>query len=51
MPCTIGHGFGLAISTLAETHVAAVCPELLACSEMGGFLKIADDVTVERPQL
>lgn len=51
VPCTIGHGFGLAVSTLAETHVAAVCPELLACSEMGGFLKIADDVTVERPQL
>lgn len=51
IPCTIGHGFGLTVSTLAEAHIAAVCPELLTCSEMGGFLKVGDDVTAERPQL
>jgi muconate cycloisomerase len=47
VPCTMGHGFGLAISTLAEAHVAAVGPALLACSEMVGFAKMGDDVTAE----
>ncbi len=46
--CVIGHGFGLAINTLAEVHVAASCRNLLEGCEFVGPLKIAQDV-VKRP--
>ena len=46
--CVIGHGFGLAINTLAEVHVAASCRNLLEGCEFVGPLKIEQDV-VKRP--
>jgi L-Ala-D/L-Glu epimerase / N-acetyl-D-glutamate racemase len=43
----IGHGFGLALSTLAEATVAAVCPAVLDGCEAVGPLKMAADVVSE----
>lgn len=42
--CVIGHGFGLAINTLAEIHVAASCKNILEGCEFVGPLKIKKDV-------
>ena len=46
--CVIGHGFGLAINTLAEIHVAASCANIMDGCESVGPLKMGGDV-VERP--
>jgi muconate cycloisomerase len=48
LKCVIGHGFGLAINTLAEIHVAASCRNVLDGCEFVGPLKIQQDV-VKRP--
>ena len=48
LKCVIGHGFGLAINTLAEIHVAASCRNILDGCEFVGPLKIQKDV-VKRP--
>jgi len=48
LQCVIGHGFGLAINTLAEIHVAASCPNIMSGCEFVGPLKIKKDV-VEQP--
>ncbi len=40
----IGHGFGLAINTLAEIHVAAACKNLIEGCEFVGPLKMQTDV-------
>ncbi|MFQ5683527.1 MAG: mandelate racemase/muconate lactonizing enzyme family protein [Candidatus Binatia bacterium] len=45
--CVIGHGFGLAINTLAEIHVAACCRNLLEGCEFVGPLKMQGDVVKE----
>jgi muconate cycloisomerase len=42
--CVIGHGFGLAIDTLAEIHVAASCRNVLEGCEFVGPLKMEGDV-------
>lgn len=46
--CVIGHGFGLAINTLAEIHVAASCENVMDGCEFVGPLKIQKDV-VRKP--
>ncbi len=46
--CVIGHGFGLAINTLAEIHVAASCANIMDGCESVGPLKMGGDV-VEQP--
>ncbi|MCZ6474419.1 MAG: hypothetical protein O6934_13375 [SAR324 cluster bacterium] len=46
--CTIGHGFGLTLHTLAEVHVAAVSTNLLEACECVGPLKMTGDI-VEDP--
>ncbi len=46
--CVIGHGFGLAINTLAEIHVAASCRNVLEGCEFVGPLKMRGDV-VKKP--
>ncbi len=46
--CVIGHGFGLAINTLAEIHVAASCANVMDGCESVGPLKMGGDV-VEQP--
>ncbi|MFQ5842076.1 MAG: mandelate racemase/muconate lactonizing enzyme family protein [Thermodesulfobacteriota bacterium] len=46
--CVIGHGFGLAINTLAEIHVAASCRNVLEGCEFVGPLKVRGDV-VKKP--
>ena len=43
----IGHGFGLALSTLAEAAVAATSPSVLPGCEAVGPLKMAGDVVRE----
>ena len=48
MQCTIGHGFGLTLHTLAEVHVAAVSTNLLEACECVGPLKMTGDI-VEDP--
>ncbi|MBI4528404.1 MAG: hypothetical protein HY695_31810 [Deltaproteobacteria bacterium] len=45
--CVIGHGFGLAINTLAELHVAASCRNVLDGCEFVGPLKMETDVVKE----
>jgi muconate cycloisomerase len=47
MRVVIGHGFGLALSTLAEAHVAATSEAIMAGCEAVGPLKMADDVVLE----
>lgn len=47
LKCVIGHGFGLAINTLAEIHVAASCRNILEGCEFVGPLKIQKDVVKE----
>jgi muconate cycloisomerase len=47
LKCVIGHGFGMAINTLAEIHVAASCKNIMSGCEFVGPLKIKRDV-VER---
>jgi muconate cycloisomerase len=42
--CVVGHGFGLAINTLAEIHVAASCTNILEGCEFVGPLKMQKDV-------
>ena len=42
--CVIGHGFGLAVNTLAEIHVAATSENVLEGCEFVGPLKIRSDV-------
>jgi L-alanine-DL-glutamate epimerase-like enolase superfamily enzyme len=44
LKCVIGHGFGLAINTLSEIHVAASCRNILDGCESVGPLKMAADV-------
>ena len=46
--CVIGHGFGLAIDTLSEIHVAASCRNVLEGCEFVGPLKMEGDV-VKKP--
>lgn len=48
LKCVIGHGFGLAINTLAEIHVAASCRNILEGCEFVGPLKIQKDVVANR---
>jgi len=45
--CTIGHGFGLTVHTLAELHTAAASANLLEACECVGPLKMTDDVVTE----
>ena len=45
--CTIGHGFGLTLHTLAEVHVAAVSTNLLEACECVGPLKMTGDIVKE----
>jgi muconate cycloisomerase len=47
MGSVIGHGFGLALSTLAETHVAATSEAILPGCEAVGPLKMAADVVAD----
>jgi len=47
LKCVIGHGFGLAINTLAEIHVAASCRNVMDGCEFVGPLKIRKDVVKE----
>lgn len=47
----IGHGFGLALSTLAEVHVAATTDQILPGCEAVGPLKMTADVVSEPLQL
>jgi muconate cycloisomerase len=42
--CVIGHGFGLAINTLSEIHVAATCKNILEGCEFVGPLKLKQDI-------
>lgn len=44
LKCVIGHGFGLAIHTLAEIHVAASCGNIVEGCEFVGPLKMEQDV-------
>jgi L-alanine-DL-glutamate epimerase-like enolase superfamily enzyme len=46
--CVIGHGFGLALNTLAELHVAAAASNVLDGCECVGPTKLSSDV-VGRP--
>jgi muconate cycloisomerase len=48
LKCVIGHGFGLAINTLAEIHVAASCSNILEGCEFVGPLKIQSDVVKDQ---
>jgi muconate cycloisomerase len=48
LKCVIGHGFGLAINTLAEIHVAASCRNILDGCEFVGPLKIQKDIVARR---
>ena len=40
----IGHGFGLAVNTMAEVQVAATSPNVLDAVECVGPLKLAEDI-------
>jgi L-Ala-D/L-Glu epimerase len=42
--CVIGHGFGMAINTLSEIHVAASCKNIIQGCEFVGPLKMKQDV-------
>ena len=42
--CTIGHGFGLTLHTLAELHVAAAGVNLLEACECVGPMKMTGDI-------
>lgn len=44
MRCVIGHGFGLALNTLAEVHVAAASANVLDGCECVGPTKLTGDV-------
>lgn len=46
MLCTIGHGFGLSITTMAEAHLASAIPNLFLPGEMVGPLKMGADIVV-----
>lgn len=51
LACVIGHGFGLAINTLAEIHVACAAPNVLPGCEAVGPLKMTGDVFTPVPDL
>lgn len=42
--CTVGHGFALGLTTLAEGHVASVVPNFFPPGEMVGPLKMTADI-------
>ncbi|MBC7781175.1 MAG: hypothetical protein H7125_13850 [Proteobacteria bacterium] len=49
--CVIGHGFGLGISTMAETIVAATSRNVIEGVECVGPLKTTDDVVMHKLEL
>jgi len=44
IPCVVGHGFGIDISTLAETMLAATCRNVVSGLECVGPLKMSDSI-------
>ncbi|OGA50357.1 MAG: hypothetical protein A3F74_11565 [Betaproteobacteria bacterium RIFCSPLOWO2_12_FULL_62_58] len=48
IPCVIGHGFGLDISTLAEITLGAVSHNVVTGLECVGPLKMVDSITTSR---
>jgi L-alanine-DL-glutamate epimerase-like enolase superfamily enzyme len=49
--CTVGHGFALGLTTLAEGHIASVVPNFFPPGEMVGPLKMTRDVARPAPSL
>jgi len=48
IPCVVGHGFGLDVSTLAEIMLAATSRNVIAGLECVGPLKMQDTVATTR---
>jgi muconate cycloisomerase len=49
--CVVGHGFGLAVNTMAEIMLAAASPNVIEGLECVGPLKMAGDIVRERIEL
>lgn len=49
--CTVGHGFALGLTTLAEAHIASVLPNFHGPGEMVGPLKMRADIARPAPHL
>lgn len=49
--CTVGHGFALGLTTLAEAHIASVLPNFCPLGEMVGPLKMTLDIARPAPDL
>ena len=49
--CTVGHGFALGLTTLAEGHIASILPNFCPLGEMVGPLKMVCDVALPAPDL
>ena len=51
IPCVVGHGFGLGISTVAEIMLAATADSVIEGLECVGPLKTSDDITTAKLDL
>lgn len=51
LPCVLGHGFGLGISTMAEIMLAATSDNVIDGLECVGPLKTSDDIVTHRLDL
>ena len=49
--CTVGHGFALGLTALAEAHIASALPNFRGPGEMVGPLKMTFDVARPAPDL